>query len=780
MRVIYVNMERRRNDGAGGGGGTADPREGPPTNGIVRHHSHLRKSGDPPTNSGQLILAGCLMPEAVRWKYGLAANCWPTLSGMRQLEACDGWMSLRCRACSAPHALQLALQLAQHAPHTLAPQLAPGAPAPHAPHRLQLPLQLAPHALQLALQLAQHAPQTLAPQLALRAPAPHAPHRLQLPLQLAPHALQLALQSLAPHIPECQFVGERGGGKQIVTTTFIFYDRVLCYNMKMGLMVEDLPSATPSESPTARDPEESLRVLQNQCITRRAKEVFVVHRESSGNTFASISNAKRHEDSNSPFTTVCKTCPCDDCRAVHANKRGLNAHSRNFNAITAEDSPSVTPVATSTARNAGDSLLTSRHHERSRCSNSLNRHSMKCKGNVCRPSTTLYVALDYANQIQAALTSTVEQQTISLRTDRNETSNLGLQPTLTIRITSSGTDPPCPALCGQLTTSASGSHRCHCQDDYTGGDQQARERNLQVPWQQATVTLTLNLYFVYKTIMGTIEKIHLPHLQQQEPCQQATMTLTFDDENRTSARGLGISANADQTELGSGRGTSGPGGVEGREGMNQGRLLTSMPEGTQNCEGAHAGVAGFGGSPVFKKKLFLQDCTGHYDAERRHHDFGSRREPFGRVSPFNILLHLVRRCTASQARYYNYGYVDDGLVFPNLGADPGRATRRGEFSPGNGRRRDVSVEYWLAPRPHPIIMLQSVLLLAGIFAAAESALTLGWDHAFPSSGSGWSVSRLAGKPSPAHAFMFGRAGRMLFGTLGQRMEDFSHSNTCGT
>ncbi|KAJ8887119.1 hypothetical protein PR048_013334 [Dryococelus australis] len=53
-----------------------------------------------------------------------------------------------------------------------------------------------------------------------------------------------------------------------------------------------------------------------------------------------------------------------------------------------DDSSSVTLVATSTSRNAGDSLLTSRHKESNRCRNSLNRHSKKCKGNVCRPSTT--------------------------------------------------------------------------------------------------------------------------------------------------------------------------------------------------------------------------------------------------------------------------------------------------------------------------------------------------------------------------------------------------------
>ncbi|KAJ8896479.1 hypothetical protein PR048_001823 [Dryococelus australis] len=39
-----VSMERRRKEGAGE---TRDPRENPPTNGIVRQDSHLRKSGDP-------------------------------------------------------------------------------------------------------------------------------------------------------------------------------------------------------------------------------------------------------------------------------------------------------------------------------------------------------------------------------------------------------------------------------------------------------------------------------------------------------------------------------------------------------------------------------------------------------------------------------------------------------------------------------------------------------------------------------------------------------------
>ncbi|KAJ8883970.1 hypothetical protein PR048_015826 [Dryococelus australis] len=39
-----------------------------------------------PTNSGQPITAYCLMPEAARWIYGLAVNCWPTVSGLRWLD----------------------------------------------------------------------------------------------------------------------------------------------------------------------------------------------------------------------------------------------------------------------------------------------------------------------------------------------------------------------------------------------------------------------------------------------------------------------------------------------------------------------------------------------------------------------------------------------------------------------------------------------------------------------------------------------------------------------
>ncbi|KAJ8869189.1 hypothetical protein PR048_030759 [Dryococelus australis] len=45
MRVIEKSMEQRRNARVGG---TGDPRENPPTSGIVQHGSHIRKSGSGP------------------------------------------------------------------------------------------------------------------------------------------------------------------------------------------------------------------------------------------------------------------------------------------------------------------------------------------------------------------------------------------------------------------------------------------------------------------------------------------------------------------------------------------------------------------------------------------------------------------------------------------------------------------------------------------------------------------------------------------------------------
>ncbi|KAJ8879207.1 hypothetical protein PR048_019813, partial [Dryococelus australis] len=45
MRVIEVSTEKRRNERVGE---TGDPRENPPTNGIVRHNSHMQKSAVTP------------------------------------------------------------------------------------------------------------------------------------------------------------------------------------------------------------------------------------------------------------------------------------------------------------------------------------------------------------------------------------------------------------------------------------------------------------------------------------------------------------------------------------------------------------------------------------------------------------------------------------------------------------------------------------------------------------------------------------------------------------
>ncbi|KAJ8876755.1 hypothetical protein PR048_021202 [Dryococelus australis] len=53
MRVIEVNMEQHHNEGAGEMG---DPREGLPTNGIVRHDSHYRKSGERANRSATTAL----------------------------------------------------------------------------------------------------------------------------------------------------------------------------------------------------------------------------------------------------------------------------------------------------------------------------------------------------------------------------------------------------------------------------------------------------------------------------------------------------------------------------------------------------------------------------------------------------------------------------------------------------------------------------------------------------------------------------------------------------
>ncbi|KAJ8873855.1 hypothetical protein PR048_024691 [Dryococelus australis] len=55
MRAVEVNMEWRRNERAGE---TGDPQDNPPTNGIVRHNSHLRKSRDPGIVPDDAVVAG--------------------------------------------------------------------------------------------------------------------------------------------------------------------------------------------------------------------------------------------------------------------------------------------------------------------------------------------------------------------------------------------------------------------------------------------------------------------------------------------------------------------------------------------------------------------------------------------------------------------------------------------------------------------------------------------------------------------------------------------------
>ncbi|KAJ8881589.1 hypothetical protein PR048_018074 [Dryococelus australis] len=55
MREGEVNVEWRRNERVGE---TGDPRDDPPTNGIVRNDSHLRKSGDPAGKLNPVRLGG--------------------------------------------------------------------------------------------------------------------------------------------------------------------------------------------------------------------------------------------------------------------------------------------------------------------------------------------------------------------------------------------------------------------------------------------------------------------------------------------------------------------------------------------------------------------------------------------------------------------------------------------------------------------------------------------------------------------------------------------------
>ncbi|KAJ8865912.1 hypothetical protein PR048_033435 [Dryococelus australis] len=100
MRVFEVNTERRRNEGAVE---TGNPRENPPTNGIVRHDSHLRKSGDP---AGDWWEASVLTARHGSYVFQ-ALNCGPAIqlpetvmannlqNGSRRLSRSNPWSSWR-------------------------------------------------------------------------------------------------------------------------------------------------------------------------------------------------------------------------------------------------------------------------------------------------------------------------------------------------------------------------------------------------------------------------------------------------------------------------------------------------------------------------------------------------------------------------------------------------------------------------------------------------------------------------------------------------------------
>ncbi|KAJ8892091.1 hypothetical protein PR048_004669 [Dryococelus australis] len=78
MRVIEVNMERRRNEEVRE---TGEPRE-KPTNGIVRHYSHMRKSGGPPAGHRGPTCRGVLI--------NLVQVKWAWLPRDKPAVVCDG------------------------------------------------------------------------------------------------------------------------------------------------------------------------------------------------------------------------------------------------------------------------------------------------------------------------------------------------------------------------------------------------------------------------------------------------------------------------------------------------------------------------------------------------------------------------------------------------------------------------------------------------------------------------------------------------------------------
>ncbi|KAJ8895492.1 hypothetical protein PR048_000825 [Dryococelus australis] len=90
IRVIDVNIEQRRNEGAGE---TGDPRENPPTNGIVRHDAHLRKNPvtRPGTESGALQFAKFKEVLSGAYEHGLKSAGECEVSGRTQ-EGEGGWV----------------------------------------------------------------------------------------------------------------------------------------------------------------------------------------------------------------------------------------------------------------------------------------------------------------------------------------------------------------------------------------------------------------------------------------------------------------------------------------------------------------------------------------------------------------------------------------------------------------------------------------------------------------------------------------------------------------
>ncbi|KAJ8866800.1 hypothetical protein PR048_032661, partial [Dryococelus australis] len=126
MRVTVVGMEQRRNEGAGE---TGDPRENPPTNGIVRHDSHMRKSG---------VTRPCIEPGSHCTK-GPDGSLPPVVDGLSRGQRGFMCMHLPAFACTAdngenlktppstPTTLQPTGVRRRQRPHLRLP--APGSPA---------------------------------------------------------------------------------------------------------------------------------------------------------------------------------------------------------------------------------------------------------------------------------------------------------------------------------------------------------------------------------------------------------------------------------------------------------------------------------------------------------------------------------------------------------------------------------------------------------------------------------------------------------------------------